>query len=234
MTPATSAGRSQDDQGGARSVSGHSSAHAGICGQELAYEGAEADADGQCADTREKVHTPVLQGVLNCRQQSAPPLANYSVLARLKIGLRVQVNAHDCEDIDRALRLNAAKELPPHGAESSAHAGKLRALKVSAGQPQTMHLPPACTLIIRLLHKCSGASAGRLGCCFELLGGHGQSDERGSSSSRKPPTTVELNTGIIQLSSHTSKKLPAGCAGFACNTLVIPRVYEHLACHDNT
>ena len=145
MTHATSAGRSQDGQGGARSVSGHSSAHASLCGQVLAYEGAEADAHGQRANTREEIYAPVLQGVLTCWQQPALLLAKYSGLANPKNGLHVQVSAHDCVDFDRALRLNAAKELPPPGAESDAYAEKLRATRVSAGQLQRMHRPPAST-----------------------------------------------------------------------------------------
>ena len=45
----------------------------------------------------------------------------------------MQVSAHDCEDIDRALRYHAAEQLLPPGAESSARAHKRRALQVSAG-----------------------------------------------------------------------------------------------------
>ena len=45
----------------------------------------------------------------------------------------VQVSAHDCEDIDRALRCHAAEQLLPPGAESSARSYKRRALQVNAG-----------------------------------------------------------------------------------------------------
>ena len=70
-----------------------------------------------------KVHVQTAIRVMLCQVPSQ---------ANAEGGLRAQVSAHDCEDIDRALRYHATEPLLPPGAESSARFNKRRALQVNA------------------------------------------------------------------------------------------------------